>query len=153
MSKSSAVVSRRNQAFTAAIEPLERRALLTATQLDLTFGQGGYNVSAFGTDTIYDMAVQPNGDVIAVGTGSAQGTYSQNDFNVVRYHANGAVDTTFGDNGIARADFFGFFDRAYSVALLPGGKMLVADSYTGAKDKVAEQKEARATRKELKRRA
>jgi uncharacterized delta-60 repeat protein len=114
-------MSRRKQF--PSIQSLERRALLSAaTQIDLSFGQGGY-VYTRGTDTIYDLAVQPDGKLLAAGIALVR---DPGDFGLARYHPDGSLDTTFGKNGIASADIRGEFDRAYAITVLADGRILVA---------------------------
>src|SRR4051812_40904292 len=107
-----------------ALESLESRKLMTATQIDLTFGQGGYVFGPSPSNTIYDMAVQPDGKVLAAGT--AFNDKWDWDFGVARYNPDGTVDTSFGENGLARVDFFGLGDRPYAMKLLADGKILAA---------------------------
>src|SRR3954465_1816315 len=104
-------------------QSLERRVLITPTQIDLSFGSGGY-VYTHNTDTIYDMAVQSDGKLLAAGCVFKHDALG--DFGVIRYNPDGSIDTTFGSNGTAWADFYGYFDRPYSIALLANGKILVA---------------------------
>ena len=72
-------------------------ARLTPTgALDGTFGEGGRVVqpaNAFITDEIDDVAVQSNGDIVAVGTEFPEGSATF----VYRLHDNGSPDTTFND--------------------------------------------------------
>jgi uncharacterized delta-60 repeat protein/uncharacterized repeat protein (TIGR01451 family) len=94
--------------------------------LDTTFGSGGIVVTAFsGSDVILDLAIQPDGRIIAVGYTVI--TFNQsNDLAVLRYHANGSLDTSFGSGGIVTMDFFGHYDGASSVVVQPDGHILVA---------------------------
>lgn len=48
------------------------------------------------------------------------------DFAVVRLTADGALDPTFGENGLARIDLFGLDDFATSMDLLPDGRIVLA---------------------------
>ena len=55
---------------------------------------------------------------------------------VVRYNADGSLDTGFGASGIVMTDFANSFDEAYSVTVQSDGKILVAGqgstvSFTG----------------------
>ena len=99
----------------------------TNGSLDTTFGTGGIAVAAFSNDDwIFDLALQPDGRIIAVGH-----TGSPNQFRnlaVVRYNANGSVDSSFATGGIFEMDFFGHGDIASSVALQPDGRILVGGS-------------------------
>ena len=91
--------------------------------LDPSFGIAGRVVTdIFGNDNLADIAVQPNGKIIAVG---ANGT---NDFVVVRYNANGSLDTTFSGDGIAFTDFSNANDSALGLAIQVDGKIVVSGS-------------------------
>jgi uncharacterized delta-60 repeat protein len=112
-----------------SVEPLEPRRLLSAGDLDASFGGTGKVLTdlpgsqiEFGSGT----AVQADGKVIAAG-------YVQRrddpyvDFLVARYNANGSLDTTFGGGkGYATVDFDDRHDVAYDVALAPGNKIIVS---------------------------
>ena len=73
--------------------------------LDTTFGTGGKIVTPIGAGTsndyAYSVTVQADGKIIVAGQGFGIGT--SNDFAVVRYTANGTLDTTFGPGGTARS--------------------------------------------------
>ncbi len=45
---------------------------------------------------------------------------------VTRYHPNGKLDSTFGNNGIDTTDFAGFRDQAFASALQADGKIVLA---------------------------
>ena len=72
------------------------------------------------------MAVQPDGKVIVAGLSHTIPT--NHDFLVVRYNANGTIDTTFGASGIASVDFSNRKDSAFGLALQPNGKIVVVGS-------------------------
>ena len=96
-------------------EPLESRRLLSAGSLDPTFGVGGVVVEAAHV-TPNDMVVQSDGKIlISVG------------FQVMRFNANGSLDTSFGDDGAVDpgADPNGFgFDIA-GIAVQRNGDIVV----------------------------
>ena len=57
------------------------------------------------------MAIQPDGKILMVGTWNAkQGRTTNPDFAIVRYNANGTLDTTFGPNrtGLVTTDLGGY---------------------------------------------
>ncbi len=66
--------------------------------LDPTFNGTGKVTTPVGssTDQAYAVAVQPNGKIVAAGY-SYNG--SNNDFAVVRYNADGSLDTSFASGG------------------------------------------------------
>ena len=90
-----------------AIEMLESRRLLTAGELDLTFGTDGRVLTDFGqgsTEFGYSIAAyQSNGKFVVAGEDDGSG-----DFAVVRYNNDGSLDTSFGLDGIVTIDFGGF---------------------------------------------
>jgi beta-propeller uncharacterized protein DUF5122 len=47
------------------------------------------------------------------------------DFGIVRYDANGTLDTAFGTDGRLTVDFFGAFDSAECVAVGADGRVMV----------------------------
>jgi uncharacterized delta-60 repeat protein len=100
-------------------ERLESRQMMSAGDLDPTFGVGGKFIAP---DTIgfpvADMAVQPDGKMVLVG--SLNGNFA-----VTRLNANGTIDPTFGGGGFVRTDF-GNLDEAHAVAIQPDGKIIVA---------------------------
>jgi uncharacterized delta-60 repeat protein len=191
--------SRRRARFQVHAENLEGRLLLTAGDLDLTFGTGGYAITqapapkngipgdratavqiqtdgkilaagyaraatgfwdlelirltaggaldpSFGSGgrvllkgPAGDMALQPDGKIVVVGsvtitTGKGRNTVQQNDVVVMRLLANGALDTSFGQGGkvltgISTAGDMN--DSAVAVALQLDGKIVVGGSTQG----------------------
>src|SRR4051794_36479903 len=89
-------------------------------QLDVGFGAGGQRTMDLGGtyDWGYATAVEPDGRILAAGVTNSRGTY---DFVVSRYLPGGALDPSFGDNGVAVTDFGGTKDWAYALALQPDG--------------------------------
>ena len=70
-----------------------------------------------------DVAVQPDGRVVVVGT-------SNGNFELVRYQANGSLDLSFDFDGIVDTDLgdLGGLDQAHALALQPDGKIIVVGS-------------------------
>ncbi len=96
--------------------------------LDLTFGVDGTVTTDFGnnlTDSAYAVAVQPDGKVVAVGYVT---TNTGRDFGVIRLNPNGALDTTFSDDGKLSLNFNSGTrdDIARAVAIQPDGRIVVA---------------------------
>lgn len=93
--------------------------------LDTTFGSGGRVTTAIGSsnDVANSVAVQSDGKIVVAGYVSIGG---YNDFAVVRYNANGTLDSTFGVGGKVSTDFSSQSDSAYAVTLQSDGKILVA---------------------------
>jgi uncharacterized delta-60 repeat protein len=99
-------------------------------RLDRTFGANGVVRTMFaryGASRAHDVAVQPDGKIIAVGM-RFLGNDAQNDelFAIARYLPNGRLDRSFSRDGLASVDF-GFGDAdASAVAVLRGGRIVVA---------------------------
>jgi uncharacterized delta-60 repeat protein len=96
--------------------------------LDPTFGTGGtvMNDLHHSTDIAYAVAFQTDGKLVVVGTTYKHNDYSDEDFAVTRYNANGTLDTTFGAGGKVRTDFPGLAAVPSSVVIQPDGKIVVA---------------------------
>ncbi len=95
---------------------------------DATFGSGfGTVITPIGggTDVAYSVALQPDGMIVVAGTCSNGGDY---DFCLARYLANGALDTSFNGTGKVITAIGNGNDGAYSLALQPDGKIVVAGS-------------------------
>lgn len=98
----------------------------TDGSLDATFGSGGkvttQVVSGDGEDDeIFALAIQPDGRILAAG----RANFAQ-DFGLVRYQTNGALDTAFGTGGVVTTDFNGSIDRAFGMVLQIDGKIVLA---------------------------
>ena len=96
--------------------------------LDPTFGSGGQVMTDFthSTDLANAVAIQPDGKLVVVGTTYKQNDFSDEDFAVARYNADGTLDSTFGNGGKVRTDFPGLAAVASSVVIQPDGKIVVA---------------------------
>ena len=117
-----------------SIEPLELRRLLSAGQLDSTFGTDGI---AYGPlfpgmfeNSLTATAIQRDGEIVALGayfpTGARPG-----EFALARYKRDGSVDRTFGSGGRVITAFPSAFDAsALAVAVQADGKIVVAGDLT-----------------------
>src|SRR5262245_55648148 len=96
--------------------------------LDETFGVGGRVTTDFGqTAAVFDLVLQPDGKLVAVGGRPLAASTGVEDFVLARYHADGALDDTFGMGGRVATDFsWGSFDRAHAALLQPDGRLVVA---------------------------
>jgi uncharacterized delta-60 repeat protein len=103
-------------------------ALASDGDLDASFGTGGKVLTDFNssTDLAYAVAVQQDGRYVVVGTTYINNDYTQEDFAVARYNANGTLDASFGVNGKVKTDFPGLAAVASSVVIQPDGKIVVA---------------------------
>src|SRR5262245_1010896 len=92
--------------------------------LDLTFGNGGVVItsdsSTFDLDYALGMAIQADGKTVVVGEG-ANNQSTHWDFAVVRYNADGSLDTSFGGTGVVITPVSGNYDRALAVAIQADG--------------------------------
>ena len=102
-------------------------------QLDATFGTNGRVLTDFAgtSETIFAIAIQPDGKIVAAGTTTRAGT--SNDFAVARYLPNGELDPSFGSGGKVVTALGTDSDTAYALALQPDGKLVVGgDSNRGS---------------------
>ncbi|MBK8092785.1 MAG: choice-of-anchor D domain-containing protein [Verrucomicrobiaceae bacterium] len=92
--------------------------------LDATFGTTGIVTMAFGVDTdrCWSMTLQPDGKIL-LGCQTSTGTLD--DFALARYNSNGTLDTTFGTGGKVVSSLSTLDDIAYTIQLLPDGKILL----------------------------
>ena len=86
---------------------------------DPTFGSGGIVATAIGA---FDVAIQADNRLVIAGIGDINAVSA---LALARYHANGSLDASFGDNGIVRADF-GNLSEGHTVTLQPDGKIVAA---------------------------
>jgi uncharacterized delta-60 repeat protein len=100
--------------------------------LDSSFGGGGVVITdiAGGTDLASAGVVLQDDGKIVVG-GITAGLSLPPDLALVRYNADGSLDTTFGTNGIAVLDFGGAFANGSSLALQVDGKIVVGGTISG----------------------
>ncbi len=85
--------------------------------LDASFGTNGINIDFSGPHTGSDIALQPDGKIVAVGFDSG--------FAVRRYNANGTLDASFGAGGFVVTPFGNGVASAESVAIRADGKIVV----------------------------
>jgi uncharacterized delta-60 repeat protein len=77
-------------------ESLEIRQLLSAGQLDPTFGNGGIVVTDQGLSNASGIMVQGDGKILMTAFGDGpSGTH------LARYNADGSLDSSFGNNGVS----------------------------------------------------
>jgi len=96
--------------------------------LDTGFGAGGIVTTAIGADDVgQGVTVQADGKILVAG-------YSDNNFALLRYNAEGTLDTSFGTDGKVITDI-SYNDHGNSVIVQTDGKILVAGNswyYIGA---------------------
>jgi len=91
--------------------------------LDTSFDGDGWLTTDFDGygDICLSVLVQPDGKILA---GGANDNPSNDNFAMVRYNANGSLDTTFDGDGKVQFDISGSNDRGYSLARQPNGKIV-----------------------------
>ena len=102
--------------------------------LDANFGSSGRAITSLGSgaDIGRDLLIQPDGKIVLAGySDSPSGGFSNPDFALVRYNANGSLDTSFGSGGktklgISAPSSGG--DYAYKIGLQADGKLVVSGS-------------------------
>ena len=82
-------------------------------------------------ENVGDMAIQLNGRIVVVGRASTRQGYGR--FAVIRYRPDGALDRSFGGDGIVTTDLTAREDAATGVAIQPDGKIVVVGIATGAR--------------------
>ncbi|MFY9586596.1 MAG: Ig-like domain-containing protein [Actinomycetota bacterium] len=91
--------------------------------LDPTFGSDGivaYPVSRVSGGAVANaLAIQPDGKIIAAGTSSGE-------FTLVRFHSNGTLDNSFGEDGKVYTPFADFNTELNALALQPDGRIVAA---------------------------
>ena len=93
--------------------------------LDASFdGDGKVTTDFFGFDDHGNgVAIQTDGRIVVAGT--AKPANDTSDFGVVRYDANGTLDTTFDGDGLSLTDIAGDWDEGNAVAIQPGDGHIV----------------------------
>jgi uncharacterized delta-60 repeat protein len=90
--------------------------------LDRSFSRNGKRVINVGIANVaYDIALEEDGDVVLAGTDGE-------DFVLLRLGRDGNTDRGFGDNGVVRTNFNGFYDVARAVAIAPDGSIVAGGS-------------------------
>jgi uncharacterized delta-60 repeat protein len=91
--------------------------------LDTSFSGDGKQTTEFDNSTraaAEDVALQPNGKIVAAGGGGATG-----DFALARYNPNGSLDTSFSGDGRQTTNFGGY-NGAYGIAIQDDHKIVLA---------------------------
>jgi uncharacterized delta-60 repeat protein len=104
-------------------------AVLRYTQhgdLDPTFGGAGFVLTSFDANArANDLAVQSDGKLVVAGTIDRRDGFTEQDFVLARYNADGSLDQDFGAGGIVVTNLT-TRDEANALRLTPDGKILVA---------------------------
>ncbi len=92
---------------------------------DTTFGTSGLASASFGAPVTADEAVLlPNGKLMLAGSTTDAG--AAQDFLLARFHAEGALDATFGNAGFLRTDFNASTDTGQAIAIAGPDLVLAA---------------------------
>lgn len=93
--------------------------------VDTSFGTGGRVLTDFAgsSETIYALAIQPDGKIVAAGVSTVAG--SGNDFALARYNTDGTLDTSFGTSGKVTTPVGPDSDSGYAVLVQPDGTIVV----------------------------
>jgi uncharacterized delta-60 repeat protein len=93
--------------------------------LDTSFGNGGKVTTDISGNAEggYSLVVQSDGKIVVAGASFNGGNW---DFALVRYNANGTLDSSFGLGGMITTPIGGDHDEAFSVAMQSNGKIVVA---------------------------
>jgi uncharacterized delta-60 repeat protein len=107
--------------------------------LDSGFGTGGKVTTAIGQhNAVLDLALQPDGRIVAGGYSWDSPTIASEDFAVLRLNADGTLDSSFGSGGKIRTSIGSNEDVGSAVKLQGDGKIVVAGySSNGANDDFA----------------
>jgi uncharacterized delta-60 repeat protein len=99
--------------------------------LDTTFGTNGKVITSLGgsaTEWVTAMAVDSSGRILVAGYTNGNPNVSGDAATVLRYTANGALDTSFGSGGklITNVRILVHADHSVGIALQPDGKIVLA---------------------------
>jgi len=97
-------------------------AVAAPGDLDPTFGPGGKTTFFMGNCAANSAAVQADGKILVAG----QSFFANNDFTLIRFLADGGVDTDFGTSGKVLTDFTGGSDSITRVIAQSDGTILAA---------------------------
>jgi uncharacterized delta-60 repeat protein len=101
--------------------------------VDESFGDHGRAINDLGDSTfskkIYAIALQSDGKIVAAGQYAASGDDSR--IAVLRFNADGSIDTGFGDEGLTITSLSGYYDIVRDMALLQDGRIVVTGDTQG----------------------
>jgi uncharacterized delta-60 repeat protein len=103
----------------------------TDGSLDTSFDTDGIVTTAIGSsdDSAYSLAIQTDGKIVAAGTSRND---SNADFALVRYNANGSLDTSFDGDGIVTTAIGSAYYSANAMRIQGDGKIVVTGiTYNG----------------------
>lgn len=96
--------------------------------LDKNFSGDGKATASLGlfTDHAWSVIVQSDGKIVIAGSTDKNLAGTDSDFALVRYNTDGTLDKSFSGDGKVTTSFGSLTDYAYSVALQPDGKIVMA---------------------------
>jgi len=103
------------------VEALEARRMLSAGDLDRTFGNGGLLISPLGMDQVVGVVPTTGGKLLVA---ASTGTKTNHDFELARLTASGKLDKSFGRGGKVIIKFGGD-DVLRKIFPLPDGDVLL----------------------------
>lgn len=106
--------------LTCVVIPSPASARAVPGHLDTTFGGDGKVLTRFGGGAAYDMAIQSDGKIVAVGRAGSPDV----DWALARYDLDGTLDSTFGTDGRLTTHFTNRFEFASGVAVQANGKVV-----------------------------
>jgi uncharacterized delta-60 repeat protein len=106
-------------------------ALAAAGDFDTGFGTGGTARSDFDGSAVADVAIQPDGKIVAVGTGETSGSPADDELAVIgRYTTGGVLDSAFaGGTGIAGGQYDTTPTKLLGVAIQPSPTAIVTAGF------------------------
>lgn len=99
---------------------------------DSSFGTGGKVITHVSNlnDRIFAIQVQPDGKIVTAGTMNVQlNSVMSGQFAITRYNADGTLDTSFGNGGIATVPGHGMGDQTASLGLANGKIVLFGTTF------------------------
>ncbi len=124
--RSGKIVVTGNARFTNITRLIVVRYNLGDGSLDTTFDGDGKRIDEVGnaSSAAWGVAIQPDGKIIVAGNADTT-SFADFDFAVLRYNANGTLDTSFGGDGKVTTHINGN-DRGNAVVIQSDGKIVVA---------------------------
>jgi len=100
--------------------------------IDTTFGTNGKVTTdvSTGSDVANAVAIQADGKIVVAG--SSDVSPKGKSFSLVRYNADGSLDTTFGTGGKVITSFGSQSDEAFAVVVQADGKIVLGGHYRNA---------------------
>lgn len=100
--------------------------------LDNTFDGDGKVITSVSNldDVAFSVVLQPDGKIILVGTTTPENSNGKTASVIIRYNADGSLDTSFDGDGIVVASISDSSVFGFDAAVLPDGKILVSGAVT-----------------------